>query len=279
MHPNLYLRTFWTSTFRPEVFVIMSFAKNLQGHFEDVIEPAIEAIEYRGTRLRATRVDRSKSGDCILTAIVDGIAHSTLVLADVSVVGCDAKSGQPYRNGNVMYEVGLALACRQSAEVLLVRDDSADFLFDVSTVPHKYLDFSDVDGARATLIQEIGSRLREVDHVHDARVNLSVASLTSEEHQILATTAHYEPHHTFWLNEQNPVTMTALPRLLDKQLIRTTGMTNKGRAMFVWTELGLAVVKNLNQLVPVVVWPAVSVESTEASPDEENSEPADGAMK
>lgn len=70
----------------------------------------------------------------MLTDIMDGIAHSLMVLADVSTAGKDQNTGEPYRNGNVMYEVGLALACRQPAEVLLIRDDRDRFLFDVSTI-------------------------------------------------------------------------------------------------------------------------------------------------
>ena len=117
MHPNLYLRTFWQTEFRPEIFVAMSFAGDLKARFKKVIEPAIESITHRGRKLTANRVDLSKSGDSILTDIADGIAHCEMVLADVSTMGYDAKTGSSYRNGNVMYEVGLALASRQPSEV------------------------------------------------------------------------------------------------------------------------------------------------------------------
>ena len=60
----------------------------------------------------------------------------------VDGLGKDSVSGRPYRNGNVMYEVGLALACRHSSEVLLVRDDHDAFLFDVSTIPHTTINFA-----------------------------------------------------------------------------------------------------------------------------------------
>ncbi len=103
-----------------------------------------------------------------------------MILADVSVVGHDSKTGDPYRNGNVMYEVGLALACRQPGEVLLVRDDKAPFLFDVSTVPHKHIEFSDAGNARTELAHELVARLREVDHLRDARLAVAIASLTSD---------------------------------------------------------------------------------------------------
>ena len=276
MHPNLYLRTFWTSSFRPEVFVAMSFGESMKSRFTDVVKPAVEANAHHGVRLSAKRVDLSKSGDSILTDIADGIAHSSMVLADVSVVGYDAKTGQSYRNGNVMYEVGLALACRQSAEVLLIRDDRDRFLFDVSTVPHKHIDFSNLDEARSALAEEIGMRLREIDHVLDARIAVAVASLTAGERQILAAFADYGMNQTFWLTKENMGSLAALPRLLDKQLILTKGATREGRAMFGWTELGRVVADNLQRLVPVIELPKVEVKGIETHPGDEVLEATDG---
>ena len=122
MHPQTYLKTFWRLELRSQVFVAMSFAPQYESRFKNVITPAIQSLIVDGRRLEPYRVDISKSGDSILTDISDGIAHCRLVLADVSSVGRDAVTGQPYRNGNVMYEVGIALACRGPSDVLLVRD-------------------------------------------------------------------------------------------------------------------------------------------------------------
>ncbi len=128
------------------------------------------------------RVDLSKTGDSILTDINDGIAHSQLVLADVSSsIGKDSITGKPYRNANVMYEVGLALACRQSTEVLLIRDDRDKFLFDVSTVPHMTVDVANKDLAIKVLKEELEKRIKEKNHTNDARVQLTSASLSEDE--------------------------------------------------------------------------------------------------
>ena len=151
MHPNVFLRTFWRTEVRREVFVAMTFDPAYNNRFTNVIEKAITGIEHGDTPLRARRVDLSKTGDPILTDIMDGIAHSIMVLADVSIVGRDAVSNRKFRNANVLYEVGLALACRHPSEVLLIRDDYEDFLFDVSTVPHKNLNFTDEAGATEQL--------------------------------------------------------------------------------------------------------------------------------
>ena len=189
MHPNTFLRTFWRLEVKPQIFVAMSYAPEYRVRYEQVIALAISSIRVNGTSLIPWRVDLSKSGDSILTDIMDGVSHSWMVLADVSSVGKDSRTGESYRNGNVMYEVGLALACRDPSDVLLVRDDKDKFLFDVSTVPHMQLDFTDSEKARAALQTELLARLREQTYLTDARVKLAVASLSNPEIELLSQLA------------------------------------------------------------------------------------------
>ena len=151
-----------------------------------------------------------------------------------------------------MYEVGLALACRHSAEVLLVRDDTHKFLFDVSTVPHKHIDFSNPTAAKEVLQQELTRRLTERDHVLDARLLTSVAQLTAAEKNILQTFSHYGPDRTFWLTKTGLVHQSPVARLLDKQLIVTVGSTKDGHATFKWTRLGYMLARNLDKLLPTL---------------------------
>ncbi len=258
MHPNAYLRTYWQSKFKPQIFVAMSFAQEYQKRFGEVIEPAIKRVTYRGRRLTATRVDLSKTGDSILSEIVDGIAHSEMVLADVSTVGYDAKSGSAYRNGNVMYEVGVALACRQSSEVLLIRDDRHKFLFDVSTIPHKHLDFADPEQAQQELTEELVKRLQERDHLRDARIALAVASLTEGEWKVLSRFSEYPTGRKFGLAKTSIPIGSAISRLLDKQLIVTAGVAQNGQAIFQWTPLGYTVARNLRTLLPEIATTVIS---------------------
>jgi hypothetical protein len=142
MHPNTFLRTFWRMELRHQVFVAMSFKASRQTRFDNIIAPAIRNVLIDGKPLNPIRVDLSKSGDSILTEIVDGISHSQLIVADVSTDAYDPENAQPLRNGNVMYEVGIALACRQPSEVLIIKSDKDKMLFDISTVPYMELDFS-----------------------------------------------------------------------------------------------------------------------------------------
>jgi hypothetical protein len=65
---------------KPQVFVAMSFHETYEDRFQKVIKPAIEAATLpNGVKLTAYRVDISKSGDSILTDIMDGVAHSQFI--------------------------------------------------------------------------------------------------------------------------------------------------------------------------------------------------------
>jgi hypothetical protein len=268
MHPQTFLKTFWRLELRPQVFVAMSFAPQYQARFEHVIAPAINFLTVDGVRLSALRVDISKSGDSILTEISDGVAHSRLVLADVSSIGKDSVTGRPFRNANVLYEVGLALACRHSSEVLLVRDDRDDFLFDVSTIPHKTIDFTDVDGAMRVLTEELLGRLREQRFHLDARIQLAIDSLSGEEIKLLKQMMEYTDN-TVWGREVKGLANwygDATQRLLDKQLIKMIGEFEDDMPAFAFTPLGAVVHQLVNKGLRKWV-PSPKVETTPTSPD------------
>jgi hypothetical protein len=267
MYPNMFLQSFWRMSLRPEVFVAMSFAEPYEKRFEEVIRPAIESISWENQKLKPVRVDFSKSGDSILTEMTDRIAHCQIFLADVSTVGYDSKTATPYRNANVLYEVGLAVACRQSTEVLLIRDDKHPFLFDVSAIPHKYINFTDPKKAKKELRVELQARLKERERLSDARVDLSIATLSSEEMSMLNELLAFGPHANFGFPEPryghlshsrgspipNEVTlrdvllMSAMPRLLDKQIIKVVGKNQYGEPMYAWTQLGYVVAQKTRQ--------------------------------
>lgn len=256
MHPNAYLRTFWQLELRPQIFVAMSFAEAYRTRYEQVIAPAIEDIRVDTTQLSPYRVDNSKSGDSILTDIMDGVAHSRMVVADLSTLGRDSKTGESYRNGNVMYEVGIALACRQPTDVLLIRDDDDKFLFDVSTVPHMRLDFVDVDRARELLRAELIARLREQTYVADARVRIAISSLSNQELKLLSELEATPPDQVRGWNVGGTVLSTveaAVMRLLDKKLVMLGGQFTEGYPGYQLTQLGRVVAEHIRVGLPRVV--------------------------
>lgn len=185
MHPNTYLRTLWRPETLDQVFVAMSFEPRFDERYCEIIKPAVESSLIAGRRLTAYKVDNSLTGDSILTDIADGIAHSAVILADVSVIDEGRFTGYPIRNGNVMYEVGMALSCRLPSEVLLIRDDEKRFLFDVSTIPHMAVDFSDKLTATDRIRAALHDRLTETKRIYDARVTIASRRLTPLELQVL----------------------------------------------------------------------------------------------
>jgi len=272
MHPNAFLQTHWRLDLIPQVFVAMSFSPDYERRFKDIFQPAIETIHVGGRILNAHRVDNSKTGDSILTDILEGIAHSQLVLADVSILGRDSKSSEPYRNGNVLYEVGLALACRQPQDVLLVRDDKEKFLFDVSTIPHMHLDFADQANAKQQLHEELKARLREQNYFNDARVNTAIAQLSGEEMKLLKETFEYN-RNTVWGREVTGIAnwnTIATSRLLDKRIIQIAGEFDNGNIAYQFTDLGWIVQQRLK--TGLRKFKGNTDNTTEDSDQEENHE-------
>lgn len=255
MHPSSFLRTYWRLELRPQVFVAMSFGAVYASRFSDIIRPAVRSLAPEGVQLEAYRVDNSKTGDSILTEILDGIAHSRLFMADVSSVGRDAVTGIPYRNANVLYEVGLALACRLPEEVLLVRDDQDKFLFDVSTVPHVNVNFADPSRATTVIAEALGDRLRAQGFSHDARVTLAVAALTNKELDILLEMADDPAGRARGWDVSGSVLSVyehALSRLLDKGVITVTARFPAGFPGYSLTPLGRHVANRARAALPVV---------------------------
>jgi len=248
VYPQTYLKTFWRLELRSQVFVAMSFAPQYEARFKEIIAPAIQSIVLEGSRLEPYRVDISKSGDSILTDISDGIAHSRLVLADISSIGKDSVTGLPYRNGNVMYEVGVALACRQPSEILLVRDDHDKFLFDVSTIPHVTINFTNKRAAVQTLAEQILSRVNEQQFINDARVQIAVSSLSAEEIILLKQMREYSANMV-WGREVKGLAnwyALAISRLLDKGVIKLAGEFKENKPAFAFTPFGYIVHQVVN---------------------------------
>src|SRR5690349_11432120 len=124
MYPHTFLSLFPPFPRNDNVFVAMSFDKSLKLRFEAVIQPAIEKAG-----LKAIVVRKSTISDSILTEILSGISDSRLVLVDLT-----GPAGSGKTSPNVMYEMGIAHAVRQPAEVILFRSDTGDIPFDMTNV-------------------------------------------------------------------------------------------------------------------------------------------------
>ena len=114
-----------------KVFVAMSFDREFDKRWKEVIIPGVKEISANETPLEPYRVDIGKSSDSITSEILSGISNCCLFLADITTIG--KLDDNPIRNGNVMYEVGIAQAIRLPTEVILFRSDDDPLLFDVVT--------------------------------------------------------------------------------------------------------------------------------------------------
>lgn len=246
MFPNAFLRTFWRKDVKSQVFVAMPFDTKFRNRFNEVYEPVINSISEDGVSLKAVTVDLTKSGDSILTEILEGVSHSKFIIADVSAVYINRESDVFLSNSNVMYEVGLALACRQPSEVLLIRDDEYPFLFDVSTIPHITINFSDKEKAKKQLRSEIIDKVDSIDYFNDTRVRIAISSLSAAELSLLNKLAS-QPDNFIWSPVSGGTVLSviehAASRLLDKQLIQLVGEFDNKQPAYRATKLGKIVVK------------------------------------
>ena len=82
MYPRQFLDNFWSPEIRNQAFVAMSFDKKFHPLYNEVIEPACSI----DCNLEPIRVDYEGGGDSIITKILDGIAHSKLIIAEISTL-------------------------------------------------------------------------------------------------------------------------------------------------------------------------------------------------
>jgi len=171
MYPSQYFNLFPPFPRENKVFVAMSFHPIFNERWESVIAPAIKRVEKNHVPLEPCRVDIRRMSDSILTEILTGISNSLVIFADVSSAG--KFEDKPIRNGNVMYEVGLAHATRLPEEVILFRSDNDELLFDVANVR---INFYDPDNDPETAVRLVGTAIVESIKEIDLKRNLAVKS-------------------------------------------------------------------------------------------------------
>ena len=203
----------------------MSFQSVFEKRWESAIAPAIKRVERNNVPLEPFRVDIRHISDSILTEILTGISRSLLIFADVSSLG--RIDGKPMRNGNVMYEVGLAHAIRLPEEVILFRSDNDDLLFDVANVRvNKYDPDNDPKKAIKMIGTTIVEAIKEIDLKKHLSVNAAAESLDFPCWDILLQTAmngEIEPPPIKTMGQAlgNARRISAISRLLELGALKT----------------------------------------------------------
>ena len=180
MYPGEILNLFPPFPRTNMVFVAMSFDDAFFPRWKKVLEPALSKIEVNGEKLNPHRVDLANKSDSLITEIVKNIADCRLFLADISTVGylpIDATKNKPIRNSNVMYEIGIAHACRLPEEVVLLRSDSDQLDFDISGVRVHSYDPTKIDEAIEKVTTIAINSLKSIDDRKQLAVEKAVQGL------------------------------------------------------------------------------------------------------
>ena len=175
MHPNTFYRTLFDPAKRDEVFVIMSFADEFDARWRRIIEPVIR--EDLG--LKPNRVDYNRSGENVIHDILDGITHSHLVLVEITSTEMMDKNHRywPQRNGNVMWELGVAHVMRMPDEVILIRSDRDRNIFDLTQLRAFDYDAEDFTASRDFLKTLMQDRLQSIDQAKSDHVKMCAQTL------------------------------------------------------------------------------------------------------
>jgi hypothetical protein len=184
MYPQTYLSLFPPFPRLPKAFVAMSFDSAFTPRWTNVLQPALRDVEVGGVKLSPLRVDLSKAGDAILTEILQGIAESTVVVADITTVGSIGE--RTVRNANVLYEVGIAHASRRPEEVILFRSDNYALDFDVQGVRvHHYNPDADPTTAQTFVTEVVVESLRSLTQARRVALRLAAQRLTVNAYSLL----------------------------------------------------------------------------------------------
>lgn len=232
---------FWRGDIRKEVFVAMPISEEFNRVYEEAICPAIRDPSLG---MQPKRVDASVLSGAIITDILDGVAHSTLVFADVSITKTGRWKGQ--RNGNVMYELGLAHAIRPDTDVIVVRSDDAEINFDVAGINIRSYPDSNLRHAKDLFTNYLGDALKERDKVMSLIMQKARERLDRGSLSLMWEHGEKAGFRTFAMDRNVPVEQQlALQRLLDLDILRCE-IPEHLHFHYAWTDFGKAVFHHPN---------------------------------
>lgn len=209
--------------------------------YDEAIHPAITDASIG---MQAKRVDASVLSGAIVTDILDGIAHATLVFADISIMKTGRWQGQ--RNGNVMYEVGLAHAVRPETDVIMVRSDNVDINFDLAGINIRSYADSDLAHSKELFITYLSDALSERGKVMSLIMRKARERLDRDSLNLMGEHGEKAGFQPFVIDVQAPVGQRlAIQRLLDLDILRCE-IPKHLHFHYAWTDFGKAVFHHPN---------------------------------
>ena len=248
MHPHTFYSSLFDRNKRDEAFVIMSFAAEFHARWNDVLLPAIES----DLGLKANRVDYNLSGESIVHDILDGIANARLVIADITSTHMSDPSGVlwPQRNGNVMWEVGIAHTMRLPDEVIMVRSDDDPSIFDLTQFRAFNYDPTNAAAARQIVSYLAQDRLKNLELTKQRKVTEAIESLDADSLTLIVA---HRKHDYFSVNRASTIgdamsemaagTKPAVRHLLSLGMIRCDVAMSSNAYAYNWTDFGRAVIQ------------------------------------
>lgn len=203
--------------------------------YEEAVHPAITDASIG---MQSRRVDASVLSGAIVTDILDGVAHATLVFADISIMKTGVWKEQ--RNGNVMYEVGLAHAIRPETDVIVVRSDNAEINFDLAGINIRSYPDSDLTRAKELFLAYFSDALRERGRVMSLIMRKARERLDRDSLNLMWEHGEKAGFRPFAIDIQAPVEQRlAVQRLLDLDILRCE-IPKHLHFHYVWTDFGKA---------------------------------------
>lgn len=201
------------------VFVAMSFDPKFNSRWDKVLLPAVSRVGANGEeKLFAHRVDLAIKNDSLITEIVKNISECRLFIGDISTIGFNGNANKPIRNSNVLYEIGIAHACRLPEEVILLRSDDDQLDFDISGVRvHRY-DPDNLEDAIELVTNLTSQALKSIDDRKRISVESATKSLDVTMFYLLQESITNIPHpSTNTMGEvlSNTERISAINRLLN----------------------------------------------------------------
>jgi hypothetical protein len=236
MYPRRFFDTFWRGDIRKEVFVAMPINNEFNIIYEQAIDPA---IRDPSVGMQPKRVDASILSGAIVTDILDGIAHATLVFADISIVKTGRWKGQ--RNGNVMYELGLSHAVRPETDVVVVRSDHEEINFDVAGINIRSYPDSNLPHAKDLFAKYLTDALKEREKLMSLIMRKARERLDRDSLSLMWEHGEKAGFRPFGMDKQVSVEQRlAIQRLLDLDILRCE-IPQHLHFHYAWTDFGKAV--------------------------------------
>jgi hypothetical protein len=147
------------------------------------------------------------------------------------------------RNGNVMYELGLAHALRPSTDIIVVRSDNEQINFDVAGINVHSYRRDNLNSATDTFSRLIDSAIGERKKRADLLLQMAEERLDGPSLKMMWEHRDFQPFSI--ATTAPPGDHLAVQRLLDAGILRCT-IPKHGHFQYEWTDFGKASFDNPN---------------------------------